>query len=417
MDIIILGSRGVRDQTFPVKENDSYTEILANELDMNNKLKRTFIGLVLLLIGIYMYQCFNTYAVRPDTKVHIYSMIIRSAYIDTRARNGYKHSVNTVVIFAEASMEIRKHGLIEGCGADSINAKAFNPIPLYFPWITYHFPKLTHEEIMIDCYDLELHENSTAFVRYRPLSNSDMTITATIDVTYPAHRDDYKDKVVVCTNCFGKPPWLSEWLKYQKTIGVDLVQLYVEEQFMSDNENLKIIESYIQEGFLKVENRKTYFNTSQIYYHSELINHHDCLYRYREVFEFAFFLDTDDFFIPRLPNKTNVHDYVNQFFCEDNQVSAEFVWLKYFPDCGLTQPLSNLKDGNITSLLKVKEFWKSPEPKFVCRPTLTTSIGIHSTTGILGGTTIVHPPVDVAYIAHVRAHELLGLPSNADCKI
>ncbi len=112
----------------------------------------------------------------------------------------------------------------------------------------------------------------------------------------------------------------------------------MEEQFMSDNENLKIIESYIQEGFLKVKNRKTYFNTSlQIYYHSELINHHDCLYRYREVFEFAFFLDTDDFFIPRLPNKTNVHDYVNQFFREDNQVSAEFVWLKYFPDCGLTQ--------------------------------------------------------------------------------
>ncbi len=41
------------------------------------------------------------------------SMVIRSAYIDTRARNGRKHSVNTVVIFAEVSMEIRKHGLIK----------------------------------------------------------------------------------------------------------------------------------------------------------------------------------------------------------------------------------------------------------------------------------------------------------------
>ncbi|XP_064403330.1 beta-1,4-galactosyltransferase galt-1-like [Halichondria panicea] len=392
----------------------------------NYKLKKTFIGsssLVIILIGIfYIHQYtsrpLNVFA-RSDTGTNSSepsdsSMVIRSAYIDTRARNGRKHPV--LVIFAETSMEIRKHGLIEGCGADSINAKAFEISTLYFPWINQHYPKLTHEEVMIDCYDLEVHENSTAFVRYRPLPNSKEAITGTIDITYPARRDDYKDKVVVCTNCFGKPPWLSEWLKYQKTIGVDLVQLYVEEQFMSDNENLKIVESYIQEGFLKVENRKTYFDTSQINYHSQLLNYHDCLYRYREVFEFAFFLDTDDFFIPRFPNKTNVHDYVNQFFTEDNQVSAEFVWLKYFPDCGLTQPLSNLKDGNITRLLKVKEFWTASEKKFVCRPTLTTSVGIHSTAGILEGTTIVHPPGNVAYIAHVRAQELLHLPRNANCK-
>ncbi len=83
----------------------------------------------------------------------------------------------------------------------------------------------------------------------------------------------------------------------------------------------------------------------------------------------------------------------------------------------LTQPLSNLKDGNITRLLKVKEFWTAPETKFACRPTLTTSVGIHSTAGILGGTTIVHPSGTVAYIAHVRAQELIHLPRNTNCKI
>ena len=227
------------------------------------KLKSIFIGsssLLLLLVGvIYIYQyapLFNTYArSSSDTKsspqiegtpkqkitrlevvsngtqeqkvvltqqVHSgsdvsSSMVVRSAYIDTRARNGRKHSVNTVVIFAEVSMEIRKHGLIEGCGADSINAKAFKISTLYFPWINQHYPKLTHEEVMIDCYDLELHENSTAFVRYRPLPNSKEAITDTIDITYPARRDDYKDKVVVCTNCFGKPPWLTLSLPFVKS--------------------------------------------------------------------------------------------------------------------------------------------------------------------------------------------------------
>ena len=390
-------------------------------MSYNNKLKRIFIvcfSLVLLLIGIYIYIYQYkqlTHRVLTHSGLDVYSsMVIRSAYIDKRVKDGHKHSV---VIFAEVSMELRKYGLIEGCGAGAdtiaINAKAFKITPLYFLWINENYPKLTHEEIMIDCYDLELHENNTVFLRYRPLPNSNILITSAVNVTYTVRGGDYKDKVVVCTTCFGKPYWLSEWLKYQKTIGVDLVQLYVEEQFMSDNENLKIIESYIQEGFVKVENRKTYFNTSQIYYHSQLLNYNDCLYRHQEVFEYAFFLDNDDFFIPRLPNKTNIHHYINQFFPKDNQASVEFKWRKYYPaaDCGLTQPLSSLKDGNVTRLLKVKEFWAATEAKFVCRPTLTTMVGIHTTGRELERTTTVRALINVAYVINAP------ILSNTDCKI
>ena len=121
---------------------------------INYKLKKAFFGfssLVIILVGIfYIYQYtsrpFNIFA-SSDTgtnsssqiegtpeqrleavsngtrtqKQNVFlqqvhsepsdihsSMVIRSAYIDTRARNGRKHPVNTVVIFAEASMEIRK---------------------------------------------------------------------------------------------------------------------------------------------------------------------------------------------------------------------------------------------------------------------------------------------------------------------
>ncbi len=345
------------------------------------------------------------------------SLIIRSAYIDKRVRDdGHK---NSTVIFAEASKKLRKLGLIEGCGVDAINAKAYKIIPLYFSWITWRYPNLTHEEIMIDCYDLEVHENSTAFVRYRPLPNStDEAVTSTVGVTYTSRRSDYKDKVVVCSTCYGKPPWLTEWLKYQKTIGVDLIQLYVEEQFMSNKENLKIIESYVQEGFVRLEYRKTYFNSKQVYYHSQVLNYHDCLYRYQEIYEFAFFLDTDDFFIPRLPNKTNLHYYLNFFLPNDNLASAEFGWRRYYPDCGLTQPLSNLKDGNVTHVLRVKEYWNIPVTKFACRPTSTIVIGIHSPIRIMKNTKRIRGVDDgVAYVAHVRLHQHQHLPDSVKCKI
>ena len=64
--------------------------------------------------------------------------------------------------------------------------------------------------------------------------------------------------------------------------------MYVEETFMSDDTNLKIIKSFIQERFLKIEKRKTYFYTNQIFYHSQILNYNDCLYRYLGEYEFVF---------------------------------------------------------------------------------------------------------------------------------
>ncbi len=83
--------------------------------------------------------------------------VVRSAYIDTRARNGYK---NSTVIFAETSKDVRKFGLIVGCGVDTIDAKEYKVESLYFSWIWYQMGHLTHEEIMITCYDLEVYQKN-----------------------------------------------------------------------------------------------------------------------------------------------------------------------------------------------------------------------------------------------------------------
>ncbi len=58
--------------------------------------------------------------------------VVRSAYIDTRERNGHK---NSTVIFAEISKDVRKFGLIVGCGVDTIDAKEYKVESLYNSWI------------------------------------------------------------------------------------------------------------------------------------------------------------------------------------------------------------------------------------------------------------------------------------------
>ncbi len=139
----------------------------------------------------------------------------------------------------------------------------------------------------------------------------------------------------------------------------------------------------------------------------------DCLYRNLGVYKFAFFLDTDDFFIPYLSNKTMGY-YINRVFADKNEAEVGFGWYQYYPDCGLTEPLASLKDGNVTRILAYKENWKSPNSKYACRPLLTTIADVHKTDEILG--TRRHGNDKEAYVAHVRQKSLYNIPNKSKCK-
>ncbi len=351
-----------------------------------------------------------------DKESMIRTMVLREAFFDEREIDGHK---NCVVILAEVKKDLRKFNLFDSCVIDEAKSKTFKVYTLYGSWIDTHSPDLTHEEIVIFCYDVRIYKNSIAFVRFYSAPNSTEIITQSVKVTHVQRRaeKDHKNKVVVCTKCYSRPPWLKEWLMYQKTLGVDLIQMYVEESFLSYDENVQIIKSYVQEGFVKIVERKTFLNSTQIYHgNSQVLNYNDCLYRNLGVYEFAFFLDTDDFFIPRLANKT-VGFYLDKMFNNKDLAEIDFGWFRHYPDCGLTQPLSSLKNGNVTQILAYQENWNIHNTKYVCRPLLTTLASVHSTFTKLRGTKKRHGNDKEAYVAHVRQHRLSNIPNRSKCKV
>ena len=43
-----------------------------------------------------------------------------------------------------------------------------------------------------------------------------------------------------------------------------------------------------------------------VYGHSQMLAHENCIYRFQGMYDYAFFVDSDDHFIPLAPNKRNL---------------------------------------------------------------------------------------------------------------
>ena len=109
--------------------------------------------------------------------------------------------------------------------------------------------------------------------------------------------------------------------------------------------------------------------------------------------------------------------YYFENFLRGNYVAIQFRWINLFPDCGFTQPPESIKDGNMTSILKVKEQRPSSNFKLACRPSLTTGIRIHKPRYFLNGQgEVYYADSKEAYVAHVRLGQYSTLPTIPNCK-
>ena len=337
-------------------------------------------------------------------------VIVRSVYFNGRPQNGYQ---NASVFMLEASKNIWRQNLIVGCGAGSYVSHNFKIWPcgafILQNWIQMNFPNLTHTELMVHCYDLPVRNGNNAFIVYKPSPSSSLQIVVESErqlmVTQP--RTQAGTKIVTCSRVFNQPPWLVEWLHYQRAIGVDHVYLIADGSFKNVSGHL---EQAVREGFVSIEIWQEWLNDSEIYYHSESLAYEDCIYRFHGIYDYAFVLDTDDFFVPMNPSEKKLHYYADKW-CSDS-ASCAFSWIEYYPDCGLKGEPGT--DGNVTAVLNSSVHLERKVGKSLHRLSLVMDIGIHQAEyAVLKNRTlpltyhhgIVKIPSDEAYVAHNRKNK------------
>ena len=351
-------------------------------------------------------------------------LFVRAVYFDDRPRDGHH---NTSVFLVVCIRNITDNELIVGCQVDGRQASKFRvkligETPL---WRAF-YNKINHEEVLVHCYDLPAKNGSSGYIMYRMSPNSNILVAASErPLTIPPPRIKpsslegmkYNMTIITCAKIFGKPPWLEEWLRYQRTLGVDHVHLDMEDSFKGMN--MDYIQKAIQTGFLSVDVWKEYLGVWEVWYHNQGLIYEDCPYRFKGTYDYILMLDTDDFFIPRQPDQLKLHYYINKY-CRGNKIgSCKFKWVEYFPDVFGFSNISTT-DGNITRGLRNYSHYNQGNPKSIHRTTVLIDTATHYAYLMMPGYKIVDVSVNVAYVAHVRKFKQLpktglvaGIPNTS----
>jgi len=84
-----------------------------------------------------------------------------------------------------------------------------------------NYPDLSHDEVMLDCFDLPAQNGSPAFIIYKPNFHSSLARIAHSEHPFlipaplqPHYSHNYNFKILSCVQIFRTPIWLVEWLHY-----------------------------------------------------------------------------------------------------------------------------------------------------------------------------------------------------------
>lgn len=341
---------------------------------------------------------------------HVY-ITVRSVFLDTRLRNlGHK---NASVFLIEARKDIHQNNLIIGCRVGkhvTADFKARQPRQIR------GIHRTTHTLLLIDCFDLPGENGSKAFIIYKPSNDS---VAVSTESERPLHipaphippRSGQNFTVVACLAVlYGPHPhFISEWLRYQRTIGIDHIHITAEDSFeKAGGFKNPYLKQGMDEGFVSVEVWTRWLNTHQLSYHSQLLAYEDCIYRLSGTYDYLIMVDTDDFFVPRVPGEPTIQYYVSGW-CH-NSGTCLLSWIRYYPDCGIGKADEN---GNVTA--KLSSYVSFPNlssdlgnerTKALHRPITVIDVGIHRAYQSLKGTKASRMPKTKAYIAHIRTDRL-----------
>ena len=330
----------------------------------------------------------------------------RAAYYDQRKIHGHK---NAIVILVHMSKEVLKKNLVVGCIVNDIHAKKFSVMPFVMNgWIHGFHPHLSYDDVMVFCYDTPINiagNNSVAIEYKHPKDNEHIvSIQSEGGLFIPSFEPANKARssVMVCITAYGTPPCFKDWLHYQKTLGVDLVYINAQESFMNSTVySDAFFQESLSNGFVQVKVWNEYLSRKEVFYHSQLLYYHDCLYRFQGVYNYAIILDTDEFYV----TDENIHPHLDELFSKYSNIGAlrldEVIY--HAPVGGFNRSNKEIsKDGNLPRYAVREEKKKFTNFKSVCKLAATVELSVHTIVRMMPGFREYKVPKATAYIAHMK---------------
>ena len=338
------------------------------------------------------------------------TILVRRAYFDNRKRDGHE---NAVVFVMEIKRSIISK-VFTGCrvgGRES--SKVHFRYSKSHDWAIKHF-HVTKNVALLDCYDVHgAKDGDPAYLivdNYKigstVMKRGEVKSQGNLVVPVRNHFSD-SPSVVAClaTVRFAEispsaDGMLHNWLRYQKTIGVDHVHMIADDTFViAGGMDNSYIQDAVKKNYLSVDFWPKWFNETEIYHSSQHLASNDCLYRFMGAYDYVVLADSDDFFVPVKTSKS-IKTYLKKW-CIGKTATCKFKWYQFYPDCGWN-PKSVGADGNLTATVHYSETTKMKEPKSGHQIRALVDVGRHAAKVLMPGYKQGSVPSNEAYFGHLR---------------
>lgn len=351
-----------------------------------------------------------------STKAHRH-VLPRAAFFDGRKRGKFK---NATVILAHMKKAAIKRSLVIACKVDDHQTMLVKVQTMRMNgWIHANHPECTHDNAFVLCYNTPGRNNSRVSLVYANPDNESQHFETESEhpLFVPPHTvKRSRSSVMVCATVYDSPPYFSEWLHYQRTLGVDFVYINAQQSFLTSKEfKNTFFQSLLTDGFVQLKVWQEYLNKREVYYHSQLLYYQNCLYRFQGVHDYAIMVDTDDYVIPRT-NKTLQHCLDSLFV--KNTGSIRLQWVRYYePRCGLnlTGNLTSHNVGNLTQYINISSAREEKNFKSVHKLSSTVEVNVHEVGELMPGYRWTMAPEGVIYAAHLKKLKLSRDQLEKEC--
>ena len=348
-------------------------------------------------------QIVNVSFIKAITDTYNY-LIPRAAFFDKRTRGKYK---NATVILTHITKNHRIKVIACKINGHYITRVVVKSISLK-NWIHRYHPECTHDDVMIFCFDTPGRDNSKVSVVYENPKNvmEHFDTESEHPLFIPKSRENIKtfsSSIMVCTTVYGSPPYFGAWLRYQKTLGVDLVYINAMKSFLSSQAfNDSFFQESVRNRFVQLKVWKEYLKPGAVFYHSQYLYYQSCLYRFQGVYNYAIMADVDDFLVPR---KGEIHRLLPDIFKAHKLASISLEWIRYSEPQGgfnFTNDTVYIADGNLTQYVNVSQRSFEINHKAIHKLSAASEVGVHGIRDKRPGYNVTLISRSMLYMAHIK---------------